>query len=433
MHQKPTTNFRWFILSLLFIATTILYIDRSALGILAPFLQKEIGWTEQQYGLINSSFMVAYALCFLLMGRIIDSIGTRKGYLISIGIWSLATLAHTVARTWIGFAVSRFSLAVGQSGNFPSAIKAVAEWFPKKERALAIGIFNGGANFGTMLAPLVIPPLVLAIGDWRAGFLWTFPVSLLWAIIWYRNYRKPESHFKVTRDELDYILSDSNEDLTGEKVSWKAILSHKQSWAIAFAKFVADPIWWFYIFWGAKFLTEKFGVNFKQIGLPFFTIFIVSWGIGIALGWLSSAFLKIGWGINKGRKMGLLACGIAALPVAFVPHTNNLWLAVGLIALAAGGHCGWSANIFSLMSDVFPKKATASVIGIGKMVGVAIAIIADISLGAVLDKADNSGYFWAFIIAGFSYIFILGFVHLLMPKMTPLDDNLNYIRKQTED
>jgi MFS transporter, ACS family, hexuronate transporter len=255
MLQKSQSKVRWFILSLLFIATTILYIDRASLGILAPYLQKEIGWTEQEYGLINSAFMVAYALCFLLMGRIIDKIGTRRGYLLSISIWSLATLAHTVARTWIGFAVSRFSLAIGQSGNFPSAIKAVAEWFPKKERALAIGIFNGGANFGTMLAPLIIPPLVLAVGDWRAGFLWTFPVSFLWAIIWYRSYRKPENHSKVTRDELDYILSDNNDDATAEKIGWKEILMHKQSWAIAFAKFVADPIWWFYIFWGAKFLT----------------------------------------------------------------------------------------------------------------------------------------------------------------------------------
>jgi MFS transporter, ACS family, hexuronate transporter len=202
---KRKTNFRWFILSLLLVATALLYIDRSALGILAPCLQKEIGWTEQQYGMITSSFMVAYALCFLVMGRITDRIGARMGYLLSIGIWSLAALSQVIARTWIGFAVSRFSLAIGQSGNFPSAIKSVAVWFPKKERALAIGIFNGGANLGTILAPLIIPPLVLSTGNWRIGFLWTFPISVVWAILWLRNYREPEAHKKVSRAEPEYI------------------------------------------------------------------------------------------------------------------------------------------------------------------------------------------------------------------------------------
>jgi len=421
MDKSLNTNFRWFILSLLFIATTILYIDRSALGILAPYLQKEIGWTEQQYGIINSAFMIAYAICFLIMGRIIDSIGTRRGYLISICIWSLATLSHTLARTWIGFAVSRFSLAVGQSGNFPSAIKAVAEWFPQKERALAIGIFNGGANFGTMLAPLIIPPLVLWVSDWRIGFLWSFPISLIWTILWYSYYRKPENHKKVSRDELDYILSDSNNNQSDEKIGWKEILSHRQSWAIAFAKFIADPIWWFYIFWGAKFLTEKFGVNFKEIGLPFFTIFIVSWGLGITLGWLSPAFLKMGWGINKGRKMGLLVCGIVAMPVAFVPHTDNLWLAVCLIALAAGGHCGWSANVFSLMSDVFPKRATASITGFGGFVGAAGGALAAFFVGKILQDIGVDGYTIPFAIAGGGYLIALLVIHLLVPRIETIN------------
>lgn len=417
MSVKLQTHFRWTILCLLFIATTVLYIDRSALGILAPYLQKEIGWTEQQYGIINSAFMIAYAICFLLMGSIIDRIGTRKGYLVSIGIWSLATLAHALARTWVGFAVSRFSLAIGQSGNFPSAIKAVAEWFPKKERALAVGIFNGGANFGTMLAPLIIPPLVLWMSDWRVGFLWTFPISLIWAFLWFSYYHKPENHAKVSKEELDYIVSDSNEDQTTEKIGWREILSHRQSWAIAFAKFVADPIWWFYIFWGAKFLTEKFGVNFKEIGMPFFTIFLVSWALGITLGWLSSSFLKKGWGINKGRKMGLLVCGIVALPVVFVPHTSNLWLAVWLIAMAAGGHCGWSANVFSLMSDVFPKRATASIAGFGGFMGAVGGVLAAFFVGKILQNIGVDGYAIPFAIAGVGYLFALLVIHLLVPQI----------------
>ena len=199
-------NFRWLILTLLFIATTILYIDRAALGILAPELQSEIGWTEQQYGLINTAFMVAYALCFLMMGRIIDLIGTKRGYLLSIAIWSVAAMGHALARSWIGFAVARFTLAVGQSGNFPSAIKAVAEWFPKKERALAVGLFNGGSNMGTLLAPLIIPPLVIALNDWRVGFLWSFPISLLWMFLWFRNMRNPSSHKRVSQAELQLSL-----------------------------------------------------------------------------------------------------------------------------------------------------------------------------------------------------------------------------------
>jgi len=348
-------------LGLLFIATTILYIDRSALGILAPDLQKSIGWTEEQYGIINSIFMIAYAICFLVMGSVIDKIGTRKGYILSIGIWSVATLGHALARSWVGFAIARFSLAVGQSGNFPSAIKAVAEWFPKRDRALAVGIFNGGANMGTILSPLIIPVLVLSMDNWRVAFLWTFPISLIWIFLWLKYYRKPENNPRVSHNELQYINSDSEFEENVENLKWKDILPHKGAWAIAIAKFMADPIWWFYLFWGAKFLNEKFGVNLKEIGLPFFTIYLISWGLGIFLGWLSSKFLKMGWGINKGRKFGLLACAIFAVPVVMVPHVSNMWTAVGLIALAAGGHCGWSANVFSMMSDIFPKKATASV------------------------------------------------------------------------
>ena len=285
--QKKKTNFRWTILSLLFIATTILYIDRSALGILAPDLQRSIGWTEEQYGIINSVFMMAYAVCFLVMGNLIDQIGTRKGYLVSIGIWSLATLGHVLARSWVGFAAARFSLAVGQSGNFPSAIKAVAEWFPKRDRALAVGIFNGGANMGTILAPLIIPAVVLGFDDWRTGFLWTFPISLIWMLLWLKFFRKPEESAQVSDEELQYINSDGGEEESLSHVGWKDILPHRGTWAIAVAKFMADPIWWFYLFWGAKFLNVKFGVNLKEIGLPFFTIYLASWALGIFLGWLS--------------------------------------------------------------------------------------------------------------------------------------------------
>lgn len=412
-----SSNFRWIILSLLFVATTILYIDRSALGILAPELQKSIGWTEEQYGIINSVFMIAYALCFIVMGRLIDTIGTRKGYLISIGIWSVSTLGHALARSWIGFAVARFSLAVGQSGNFPSAIKAVAEWFPKKDRALAVGIFNGGANMGTILSPLIIPLLVLNFGSWKIGFLWTFPISLLWMLLWLKYFRKPEQSPNVSPEELQYINFDNNENEGTEKVGWKDILPHRGAWAIAVAKFMADPIWWFYLFWGAKFLNEKFGLNLKEIGLPFFTIYLASWGLGIFLGWFSSKLMSIGFSLNKGRKLGLLACALFAVPVAFVPHTSNMWLAVGLIALAAGGHCGWSANVFSLMSDIFPKKATGTVAGFGGFAGAVGGAIVAFSVGKILQNIGVDGYAIPFAIAGCGYLIALLVVHLLVPRI----------------
>jgi ACS family hexuronate transporter-like MFS transporter len=421
MGERPETNFRWIILSLLFIATTILYIDRSALGILAPHLQDEIGWNEEQYGMINSAFMIAYAVCFLVMGTVIDKIGTRKGYIVSIGIWSLATLAHTLARTWIGFAIARFNLAIGQSGNFPAAIKVVAEWFPKKERALAVGIFNGGSNMGTILSPLIIPALVLGFNNWKPGFLWTFPISMLWIIIWLRYFRQPGTHSKVSKSELDYINSDSDNENNTEKVRWKDILPHRGAWAIAVGKFMADPIWWFYLFWGAKYLNEKFNVNLKDIGLPFFTIYLVSWGLGIFLGWLSSKFLKIGLSINKGRKLGLLACGLFAIPVILVPHMDNLWIVVGLIAVAAGGHCGWSANIFSLMSDIFPKKATGTVAGFGGFSGAVGGAIVAYGVGKILQNTGINGYTIPFAVAGSGYLIALLIIHLLVPKIKTIN------------
>ena len=462
MEQKKS-NTRWYILSLLFIATMLLYIDRSALGILAPYLQEQIGWTEKQYGYITSSFMIGYAICFLLMGRIIDRTGSRKGYALSMGLWSVAQLVHALVSSWIGFAVSRFSLSVGQSGNFPVAIKTVAEWFPKKERALAVSIFNGGSNVGTMLAPLVIPVIVLYFGTWRMAFVWTFPVAVIWIFLWLRYYSKPEQNKKVNRAELDYILSDDEEAtstkvsfhtlpkdqktqrlplVSSEKVSYRTLLGYRATWAILVGKFVADPIWWFYLFWGAKYLYTKFGLNLSEIGLPFFTIYLVSWCGGISLGWLSSKLLKQNHPentkpqvleqslsskilspdnrLNRGRKLSMMACAVCALPVMFVPHVDHVWVAVSLIAVAAGGHCGWSANIFSLMSDIFPKKITASVSGLGGFAGAIGGVIAPILIGIVLQDAGPEGYIIPFTVAAFGYCFALAAIQLLLPVISPL-------------
>lgn len=414
-------NIRWIILCFLFLATVLLYLDRSALGILAPFLQDEIGWNEKQYGNINTAFMVGYAVCFLIMGPLIDRIGTRTGYALSVGLWAAAQASTALARSWIGFAVARTGLSVGQSGNFPVANKVLAEWFPRKERAFAVGLYNGGSNVGTLLSPLIIPVVVSAFGNnWRAAFLWTLPLSTIWIILWMIFYNKPEKHKLVSRAELDHINSD-NEPVTGEKIKWSALLKRREVWGICVGKFMADPIWWFYLFWGAKFLNGRYGLNLKEIGLPFFSIYLVSWAGGIFLGWLSSKFLKKGWSLNKGRKMGFLVCAFFALPVMLVPHIDNMWLSVALIAVAAGGHCGWSANIFSLMSDIFPTKVIASVTGIGGFAGaVGGALIAQL-VGGLLQNLGMDGYVIPFLIASTGYFIALAIMHLLIPEIKPLN------------
>jgi MFS transporter, ACS family, hexuronate transporter len=424
-------NYRYRILALVFMATTINYFDRSIIGVMAPTLQSLFTWTNKDYAAIMVSFKIAYGIGLLFMGGIIDKFGTKIGYTISIAIWSIFGMLHAAIRpafSLIGFIVARFGLGIGESGNFPAAIKTVAEWFPKKERAFATGIFDASTSVGAILAPFIVGAIVTVEGEnWQIPFLFTGVLSALWVFLWLKTYKRPEVHPKLSKEELAYINSDSEAETT-EKVPWLKLFPKRETWAFALTT-LTDGVWWFYLFWGAKFLGEQFGVDINNIGVPFLIIFVMADAGSLLGGLASGALIKKGWSINKARKITMLVNAIIILPVAFVPVVAGKWLAVFLIGLAAAGHQSWSINGYTLVSDVFPKKATASVIGIGKMVGVVMAIIADIALGSVLDTAGNSGYFWAFIIAGFSYICLLGFVHLLMPRMTPLDDNLNYITK----
>lgn len=437
--QKPKGKYRFRILGLLMFATTINYFDRSLMGIMSPELIEWFGWTKQDYANILVAFQVAYAIGLLSMGGIIDRLGTKKGYVLSIGLWSLFGVLHaTIGRGFslIGFMLARFGLGFGEAGNFPAAIKTTAEWFPKKDRAFATGIFNAATSLGAIAAPFVVGGIVYWTGgergsgdlvNWRIPFLITGALSSIWVFMWFRTYKKPEDHPKVTKEELDYINSDSEVENT-EKLPWKAVLFKKETWAFSLAK-VTDAVWWFYLFWGAIFLAENFGVKIKEMGLPFLVIYLIADSGSIFGGWLSGYFMKKGWSINKSRKLTLLICALIILPVAYVAFTDNKWVAVFLIGLGAAGHQAWSANIFTLASDVFPKKAVGSVVGIGGMVGAVAGIISNVVLGAVLDGAGNTGFFWAFLVAGLCYISLLGFVHLLMPKMTPLDDDLNYIKE----
>ncbi len=419
-------NYRWRILAMLVYATTINYFDRSIIGVMAPTLMKMFDWSNNDYANIMIAFKVAYALGMLTMGGIIDRLGTKKGYTLAISIWSIFGMLHAVVRpafSIIGFAAARFGLGFGESGHFPAAQKTVAEWFPKKERAFATGLFNAATSIGAIAAPFVVGWLVHESGkNWQYPFLFTGVFSSIWVLLWLRTYKKPEDHPKVTKEELAYINSDSAAE-SSEKIAWKKVLPKRQTWAFAAAK-ITDAVWWFYLFWGAKFLADTFDVNIKNIGIPFLVMYLLADGGSIFGGWLSGAFMNKGWSVNKARKMTLLLCAIIILPVSYVAITESKWLAIVLIGIGAAGHQAWSANIFTLVSDVFPKKAVASVTGIGGMVGAVAGIIGDKLLGKVLDSAGNTGYFWAFMIAGSAYLIILGVVHLLMPKMTPLDENL---------
>lgn len=424
-------NYRYRILALLMFATTINYFDRSIIGVLYPTLQKLFGWSNSDYAGIIIWFQIAYAIGMLLMGGIIDRLGTKKGYTLAIGTWSFFGVLHAFVQpgfSILGFSVARFGLGIGESGNFPAAQKTVAEWFPKKDRAYATGLYNAATSVGAILAPFVIGWIVHEDGkNWQIPFLITGALSATWVFLWFRFYNKPEVHPKLSKQELAFIQSDSSVVENEEKLSWSKVFFKRETWAFAVAK-MTDAVWWFYLFWGAKYLAITFDVDVKSIGVPFFVIYAMADIGSIFGGYLSGLFIRKGWSINKARKITLLSCALIILPVAVVAITQNKWLAVFLIGLGAAGHQAWSANIFTLASDVFPKKAVASVTGIGGMSGAVAGIITSFLLGKALDSAGKEGFFWAFLIAGSCYLIVLGLVHLLMPKMTPLDENLNYIR-----
>jgi ACS family hexuronate transporter-like MFS transporter len=420
--KNKTKNYRYRILALIFFATTINYLDRSVLGVLGPTLRDKVFmWTNSDYALINVSFKVAYAIGLLTMGGIIDKVGTRIGYTLSIAIWSLFGMLHATIRPafgLIGFITARFGLGFGEAGNFPSAIKTVAEWFPKKDRAFATGIFNAGSNVGAVLAPLILPLFVSAQTgrNWQFGFLVSGGLSALWVFLWLKTYIKPGLHPAVSQRELDYINQDKETVESNEKVKWIKLLSYKQTWAFSIGK-LTDAVWWFYLFWGTFFLNDRFGLKLNKLALPLIVIYLTADIGSIVGGWFSKFFIGLGWNLNKARKISLLICAIFILPVMFAPQTNSPWVAVILIALAAAGHQAWSANLFTLVPDMFPKKAIASVVGIGGMAGAAAGIIADLTLGRVLDKSGPSVYFFAFLIAAFIYLIVLGIIQLLVPKL----------------
>jgi len=409
-------NKRWTICALLFFATTINYIDRQVLGILAPVLQTEIGWNEIDYGYIVTAFQFAYAIGMVLIGRLMDKLGTKIGYSIAMGIWSLAAMAHSFATSVIGFAVARFSLGLGEAGNFPAAIKTVAEWFPKKERAFATGIFNAGSNVGAVAAPLIVPWITLTYG-WQWAFIATGAIGFIWIIFWVLLYEKPEQHKRLRAEELAYIQIDPPD--TQEKIPWIKLMKHKQVWAFAIAKFMTDPIWWFYLYWVPKYLFKSYGLTLDKIGLPLIIIYLMADIGSVGGGWLSSFFIKRGWSVNKGRKTAMLICAICVIPIVFASQASDVWIAVALLSLATAAHQGWSANLFTTTSDMFPRKAIGSIVGFGGMAGAIGGMLIATLAGFILELTGS--YLTLFIICGSMYVIAYLIFIRLAPKLEQIE------------
>ena len=407
-------RYRWVICALLFFATTINYIDRQVLGILATDenFKSQIGWNEAEYGYVNTAFQAAYAVGLLVVGGLMDRFGTRKGFSVAIVFWSVAAMCHSFARSAFGFGAARFALGLGEAGNFPAAIKTVAEWFPKKERALATGIFNSGSNVGAIVAPLAVPFIAVTYG-WQWAFIITGALGFIWLAFWLAVYRKPEEHPKLSRAELAHIQSDPLEPTT--RIPWARLLPHRQTWAFAAGKFLTDPVWWVYLFWLPKFLNTTYGLNITQIGLPLVVIYIVADIGSIGGGWLSSSLIKRGWSVNRARKSAMLLCAAAVVPIMFASRASDLWVAVGLISIAAAAHQGWSANLFTMVSDMFPRRAVGSVVGIGGMAGAVGGMLIATTVGLILQHTGS--YLPIFIIAGCAYLVALLVIHSLVPRM----------------
>lgn len=410
-------NHRWTICALLFFATTINYLDRNILGLLAPTLQKEIGWTPVEYGYITTAFQAAYAIGLALFGWFIDKFGTKIGYGISIVGWSLAAMGHALAQSVFGFGVARFLLGLSESGNFPAAIKATAEWFPKKERALATGIFNSGANIGAVVAPAVVPWLTVTYG-WQSAFVFTGAIGFVWLIFWYAIYEKPEQAKRLKKTELEYILSDPVE-VVSERVRWVELLKFRQTWAFVIGKFMTDPIWWFYLYWLALFLNNNFGLSLTGLALPLIVVYMMTSVGSIGFGYLSGAMIKRGVEVSKSRRTAMFICALLVIPVVFAANVTSMWLAIIIIGIAAAAHQGWSANIFTTASDMFPKKAVGSVVGLGGFAGSVGGMILLTSSGYIVQGTGS--YIPLFIICGSSYLLALGIMTLLLRNAKPVE------------
>lgn len=408
---------RWTICAMLFAATSINYMDRQVIAILKPTLQHSIGLTEINYSYIVDAFQFAYAMGLLLAGRLVDKIGTRIGYILVMGIWSLSAMGHALANSAFEFGIARFFLGLGESGNFPTAIKTVAEWFPQKERSLATGIFNSGSNIGAVLAPLIVPWVALHY-SWRAAFLITGSFSALWILWWYRYYRKPADHPTLTGAELRHIYQEAAEEMR-PNIPWARLLGYRQTWAFAIGKFLTDPIWWFFLFWLPSYFSARFHLDLARIGLPLIVVYNVSTVGSIAGGWLPTPFRRLGFSQPASRLLAMLVCACAVVPIFSAGSLHSEWEAIWLISLAAAAHQGWSANLFTTASDMFPRSAVGAVVGLGGMAGSIGGMLFATSTGRILHLTHS--YVTLFAISATVYLLALLIIFVLVPGLKKVE------------
>jgi ACS family hexuronate transporter-like MFS transporter len=414
-------RYRWIICAMLFAATSINYVDRQIIGVLKPTLQLEFGWTESSYGDLVFWFQAAYALGYLGFGRVIDKIGARLGYAAAVALWTAAHIAHALVSSIGGFIAVRFALGLGESGNFPAGLKAIAEWFPKQERALATGIFVAGTNVGAIITPLIVPFITYRWG-WRAAFIVTGSFSLVWLVLWLKIYRRPHEHSKVSAGELAFINSDSTANIGPPRamtdMTWRTLLRVPETWAYALARFLIDPIWWMFLFWLPDFFAKRYNLDLAHFGPPLVVVYLVSDVGSISGGWLSSRLIRLGYTVNRARKLTMLLASVLVVPVMFAMHADNLWLAVAIVGVATAGHQAFSATLYTFPSDVFPKQAVGTVVGIGGTAGAIGGMLMAKYAGWVLDGIGS--YTPIFIVAGTVYILALIVVHTLSPRLKPV-------------
>jgi len=415
--MKQIGKYRWGIVALLFFATTINYIDRQIIGILKPYISGEVGWSESDYGYIVSAFQIAYAIGLISTGKILDKLGTRAGYLWAVIIWSTAEMAHAVVRSVRGFAIARFVLGIGQAANFPAAVKTVAEWFPKKERAFAQGLFNAGTNFGAFLAPIIVSAITVAMG-WKWAFIITGALGFVWIVFWLIFYEVPKKHSKLSKNEYNYINQDKENNNFENKISWIQLFKYRQTFALIINKFITDWVWWFFLFWAPDFLNKTYGVNIKELVLPLIIIYATSVIGGISGGWLSSKLIQIGKSVDFSRKLAILICAFVVIPVVLINYVHNLWIAVALIAVATSGHQGWSANLFTLVSDIYPKYTVGSVVGLIGFAGAIGGALSASFIGLLLETTCS--YFLIFLIAASVYIVDWLIIKVFIKEVKPI-------------
>jgi MFS transporter, ACS family, hexuronate transporter len=428
MEKTKIGNYRWLVCAMLFFGTTINYIDRQVIGLLKPFLSTQFNWTEQGYSYIVMAFAAMYALGFLIFGGFIDKVGSKIGYAISVSVWSVAAMLHALATSMLGFGIVRGLLGISEAGNFPAGVKAVAEWFPKKERGLATGIFNSGTSVGAFIAPFLVP-LILGLYGWQAAFWITGALGFVWLVFWIVFYEIPTKQKRLKQSELEHINSDLAENEVKEtpvKIKWSKLLGLKQTWVFILGKVLTDPIWWFFLFWLPSYFADTFKLNLSKPSTELVVIYFCSTFGSIAGGYLSTYFIKRGWSPLKARKTSLLIAAIAVTPIFLAKYSTNIWQVVAIMSLAMAAHQAWSTNIFTIVSDIVPKKAVSSVVGLGGMSGSIASTLFPLLVGSLLAYYKSLGHITAgynilFIIAGCTYLLTILIIHLLTRKMKPIE------------